>query len=240
MPLPRRIARRVHRLFGSELDHVIAPEIKDDLLYAAIVRVASTLGVRQMLEIGSSSGDGSTEAFVTGALANPDRPMLHCIEVSASRHAALVKRHAGQSFVHCYHTSSVGLGGFASAADVEQFYRGVGSGSWRVSLKEILAWLEQDVRYASSLSVAKGGIRMIKDQHGIDHFDAVLIDGSEFTGTAELAEVYGSRFLLLDDICTFKNHANFHALCSDDAYRVLESGDSPRNGYALFERVASL
>lgn len=164
MRLPKRIVARIHRLFGSELDHVIAPEIKDDLLYAAIVRVASTPGVRQMLEIGLSSGDGSTEAFVAGALANPDRPMLHCIEVSASRHAALVKRHAGQSFVHCYHTSSVELGGFASAADVERFYRGVGYGSWRVSLKEILIWLEQDVRYASPPSVAKGGIRMIKDR----------------------------------------------------------------------------
>ena len=35
-----RLWRRVRRLFGSELDRLIPPEIKDDRLYAAIVRVA--------------------------------------------------------------------------------------------------------------------------------------------------------------------------------------------------------
>lgn len=225
-------------MLGSELDHVIAPEVKDDRLYAAIVRVASTPGVRQMLEIGSSSGAGSTEAFVAGALANPDLPLLHCIEVSAARHAALSKRYAGQSFVRCYQVSSVGLDGFAAAADVEQFYRTVDSKSRASSLKEILGWLEQDVQYVSTRGVSTGGIRMIKEQHGIDRFDAVLIDGSEFTGKAELEEVYGARFVLLDDICVFKNHANFRALSSDRTYRLVESADEPRNGYALFERAA--
>lgn len=226
------------RLFGSELDHLIPPEIKDDRLYAVISKVASTPGVRHMLEIGSSSGAGSTEAFVAGALANPERPVLHCVEVSAARYAALVKRHAGQSFVRCYWASSVGPEGFASAAEVEHFYQTVDSKLQAFSLKRVLEWLEQDVRYLSSHLVATEGIRMIKEQSGIGQFDAVLIDGSGFTAQAELREVYGARFVLLDDICTFKNHANFRTLSEDPTYRLVESAEEPRNGYALFEHVA--
>ncbi len=59
---------------SSGLDRLIPPEISNDRFYRAIERVAATPGVRTILEIGSSSGAGSTEAWVKGALANPQRP----------------------------------------------------------------------------------------------------------------------------------------------------------------------
>jgi len=163
---------------------------------------------------------------------------LHCIEVSAVRHAALVKRYASRSFVCCYEVSSVGLDGFASPAVVERFYRTVDSNLRVFSLKQVLDWREQDVGYVASRGVPVGGIRMIKEQRGIDVFDVVLIDGSGFTAQAELREVYGARYVVLDDICTFKNYSNFQRLSQDPAYRLVESAEQPRNGYALFERVA--
>ena len=224
---------------GSKLDQVIPPEIKDDQLYAAIAMVASREDVRQMLEIGSSSGAGSTEAFVAGALANSARPQLHCIEVSAPRHEALVKRHAAHDFVCCYQASSVDIDGFATPDEVEQFYQTVDSRLRAFPLRQVLDWLEQDVQYVSARHVRRNGIRMVKREHGIDYFDAVLIDGSEFTAAAELREVYGARFVLLDDIATFKNYGNFQKLLNDPAYRLVEMGDEPRNGYALFERAAA-
>lgn len=49
------------------------------------------------------------------------------------------------------------------------------------------------------------GIQKIKRENEIDFFDVVLIDGSEFTGFVELSEVYGAKWLLVDDINTFKN-----------------------------------
>lgn len=223
----------------SVLDHVIPPEIKDDQLYKAIARVASRENVRQMLEIGSSSGAGSTAAFVAGALANPTRPQLHCIEVSAPRYQALVKRHAAHDFVRCYQASSVDLEGFAKPDEVEQFYQTVNSKLRAFPLSQVLGWLEQDVQYVLRQQVTLNGIRMVKRERGIDYFDVVLIDGSEFTAAAELREVYGARFMLLDDIATFKNHGNFQTLVRDPGYRLVEKGDEPRNGYALFERAAA-
>ncbi|NEO03295.1 MAG: hypothetical protein F6K50_50690, partial [Moorea sp. SIO3I7] len=67
---------------GSELDYVIPPEIKDDDFYKAIQRIAQEEDIKTVLEIGSSSGAGSTEAFVKGLRENPSNPVLFCMEVS--------------------------------------------------------------------------------------------------------------------------------------------------------------
>lgn len=233
----RWAAHRLRRGSGVGLDDVIAPEIKDDRLYAAIARAAATPGVRHMLEIGASSGAGSTEAFITGALANPGQPVLHCLEVSARRHEALALRHAEHSFVRCHHASSVGLDGFATRGEVERFHQEVDSKLRAFPLAQVLGWLDMDTQYVATRGVPVDGIRMVRRQAGVDAFDVVLIDGSEFTGAAELREVYGARFVLLDDICTYKNHGNFRTLAEDPAYRLLEHGSEPRNGYAVFERV---
>ncbi len=244
--LPPVIERRAVRLRlvatpsavdGSELDRLIPPEITDDRFYRAIVEVASTTGVREILEIGSSSGAGSTEAWVSGALLNPERPRLHCIEVSAARYSALVERWQEHEFVHCYNVSSVPLEGFPEAADVEAFYRGTRSKLRRTPLPTVLAWLRQDVEYVRSHGLSRPGIREIREGAGIDVFDAVLIDGSEFTGAAELDEVYGARFLLLDDTQTYKNFENARRLGADPAYRLVQASRRTRNGFAVFERV---
>src|SRR5918992_749767 len=178
---------------ASELDRLIPPEIKGDRFYRAIADVAATPGVREILEIGSSSGAGSTEAWVLGALRNPERPRLHCIEVSEAR---------------------------------------------RVPLDTVLGWLRLDLEYLRVHGLSGHGIREIKAENGIETFDAVLIDGSEFTGRAELDEVYGARFLLLDDTRTFKNWDNVRRLERDPAYRLLPEGRR-RNGLAVFERAGA-
>lgn len=233
----RRVLARMRRGSGSSLDRVIPPEIKDDRFFAAIARVAATPGVRHMLEIGSSSGAGSTEAFIAGALANPAEPVLHCIEVSAARHVALRERHAERRFVRCYLASSVGLEGFATSEEVERFYETVDSKLRAFALRQVLGWLEQDMTYIATRDVPANGIELVKREAGVECFDAVLVDGSEFTAKAELGAVYGARFVLLDDICTFKNHGNFRALAEDPAYRLVETSSELRNGYAVFERV---
>ena len=222
---------------GSGLDRLIPPEIAGDEFAQAIEEVAATPGVREILEIGSSAGEGSTAAWVRGALRNPALPRLHCIEVSIERHAALVRRWSDYGFVHCYNLSSVPLERFPSAADVERFYREVPSRLEEFELDTVLAWLQQDVDYLREHRLSSPGIARIRERHGLDGFDAVLIDGSEFTGRAELDEVYGARFLLLDDTMTFKNWENARRLEADSRYKLVRADSSRRNGFAVFERV---
>jgi hypothetical protein len=229
-------ARR-RRLHEPKLGDLIPAEITDDAFARLIEDVASTAGVHEILEIGSSTGEGSTAAWVRGALRNPVLPRLHCIEVSVERHAALVKHWSDRSFVHCYNVSSVPVERFPSPSEIEQFYREVPSRLRDFDLETVLGWRQQDVDYLRDHSLSSPGIAEIKERHGIDTFDAVLIDGSEFTGSAELDEVYGARFLLLDDTQTFKNWANTRRLESDRDYRLLHADPSVRNGFAVFERA---
>jgi hypothetical protein len=49
---------------ASSLDSIIPPEIINDRLYSAIPNLARSAEIDTVLEIGSSSGVGSTDAFV--------------------------------------------------------------------------------------------------------------------------------------------------------------------------------
>lgn len=223
----------------SALDRLIAPEIKDDPLYRWIARVAADPGVRHVLEIGSSSGEGSTEAFIAGALANPQPPTLHCIEVSRVRFRGLVERHREREFVRCYNTSSVPLEAFATMAEVDAFRRRAWTRFRFIRRGIVEGWLRQDLDYIAREGLSAHGIRRIREEAGIEAFDAVLIDGSEFTGRAEMDEVYGARFVLMDDTRAFKNFDNCERLRRDPAYRLLARSRWLRNGFAVFERISA-
>jgi hypothetical protein len=222
---------------GTTLGELIGPEIAGDAFAEVIEEIGATAGVQEILEIGSSSGEGSTAAWVRGALRNPERPRIHCLEVSAERYAALVERWRGHEFVHCHQISSVPVERFPSPEEVERFYREVQSPLNQYALETVLGWLRQDVDYLREHDLSSAGIAQVKAQGSIEAFDAVLIDGSEFTGRAELDEVYGARFLLLDDTETFKNWENMRRLQGDAGYRLKRADPKTRNGFAVFERA---
>ena len=221
----------------SELDRLIPAEVKNDPLYHAILSLARTENIRTVLEIGSSSGEGSTEAFVRGLRENQNRPQLFCMEVSKPRFEALRQRYTADSFVRPYHVSSVPVEKFPSEECLAAFYHAHLAARFGFPLNEFLRWRQVDIDYITASGVPTNGIRLIKQENGIEFFDVVLIDGSEFTGQAELAEVYGARFILLDDSTVFKNLGNFERLMADPGYRLRESNECVRNGYAIFERV---
>jgi hypothetical protein len=237
----RDLADKVRRRLRpfSDYDKTIPPEIVDDEFYEVIRSLASTAPVRTMLEIGSSTGAGSTRAFVDGLHKNANRPLLFCLEVSRPRFKELVARYVSDPQVKCYNLTSVPLSRFPTETDVISFYRERKSQLNRVPLREVLRWLRQDLRYVSRLGAPQDGIQTIKKENGVDTFGMVLIDGSEFTGPAELDEVYGADYILLDDIGTFKNLGNYERLVADPSYELQASNRALRNGYAVFVRRRS-
>ena len=208
----------------STLDNLIPPQVKNDGFYNAIVKVAATPGVKTILEIGASSGGGSTEALVNGALKNPDGPpQIHSIEVSKARIGQFQERWKDFGFVHGYNTSSVPSASFPTTDAVTRFYREERSKLRNVRLEKVLGWLQADLDYLTAHpDLDAAGIRRIKDQTGIAVFDAALIDGSEFTGEVEMPEVYGARFLMLDDTRSYKNWRNLKKLEADKGYRCVK------------------
>ncbi|NEO21117.1 glycosyltransferase [Moorena sp. SIO4A5] len=223
----------------SELDYVIAPEIKDDDFYKAIQRIAREEDIKTVLEIRSSSGAGSTEAFVKGLRENPSNPVLFCMEVSQPRFAELKERYRQDSFVKCYNISSISLEQFPREYEVRKFYHSHRSPLNNYPLEQVLGLLRQDIDYVREMGTSGDGIETIKQENQIEDFDLVLIDGSKFTAQVELDQVYGSKFILLDNICTYKNYSNHHRLLRDKNYKLIEQNASVRNGYSIFAKADS-
>ncbi len=220
----------------SQLDAIIPPEIEHDELYRLIELIPQHRQVATILEIGSSSGTGSTAAFAAGLDRDDTGTTLFCLEVSQPRFQALQTRYRDNPGVICTNASSVGLDQFPSEKALTHFYHATGTALNSYPLETVLGWLRQDVDYLKSGRIDLHGIREIKKAHGLVNFDAVLIDGSEFTGASELDEVYGAFIIALDDINGFKNYHNYHRLQQDPAYALVAENWRLRNGYAVFER----
>lgn len=230
----RRCIRKLQRTLG--LGESVIGEIKDDALYHAIQRFARERKARAILEIGSSVGSGSTEAFVRGIRETSDRPTLFCMEVRTERFEQLQQRYRDDPFVRCYNVSSVPPERFLSEDAVRAFYRVM---PWRrgfAPTETVVGWLRSELDYLRTSKLPSDGIRLIKRENDIAAFDIVLIDGSDFAAPAELEEVLGAPLILLDDINTLKNHHNCLRLIADPRYELVETNVLLRNGYAIFER----
>ncbi len=218
----------------STLENIIPPEIRNDELYELLKRIASQEAVFSVLEIGSSSGEGSTAALVQGLKNNPGRPMLYCLEASKTRFAQLSARYATLPFVSCFNASSVSADRFPTEEQVAGFHQTRQTNLSFYPLETVIGWLRDDIRYVCESGIAQNGIARIKSAYSIDKFDLVLIDGSEFTGAAELDEVMGAGWIALDDTNAYKNYDNYHRLASDPDYALVAENWDLRNGYALF------
>ncbi len=226
-------------VLNSQLNNLISAEIKNDDFYNLIQTIAKTEDIKTILEIGSSSGEGSTEAFVTGIRENPNKPTLFCMEVSQARFNKLKKNYVNDCFVKCYNLSSVAIENFPDQNEVVDFYNTTRTNLNYYPIEQILGWLNQDIEYLNESGVPQNGIKKIKEENNIEYFDVVLIDGSEFTGLSELDEVYGAKYILLDDINAFKNYQNHQRILADQNYQIVTQNLSIRNGYSVFQRVNS-
>ena len=217
------------------LSTIIEPEIKNDAFYHAIISVIKRFDISTVLEIGASSGEGSTEAFIKSILASKKHVSLFSIEVSRERWTLLSSRYQYPWFFP-YNVSSVPVSHFLTPKEVSEFYHQFPTALNHYPLETVLSWLEQDRDYILNHGVIQDGIQKIKAEASIDQFDCVLIDGSAFTGEAELKAVYGAKVLILDDINDIKNFTNLQKLSQDSQYKLVQKNMSLRNGFAIFIR----
>lgn len=218
----------------SPLDQIIPPEIHNDEFYHLLRDLTLREPIITALEIGSSSGDGSTAALVEGLSRNPTRSMLFCLEASKSRYYQLSERYAQTPFVRCLKASSVTIDKYPTESAVESFWHNTQTNLSLYPLTTVINWLRDDIRYLKESGVEQGGIARVKSRYSIDWFDLVLIDGSEFTGEAELDELIGARWIALDDVNAYKNFHNYQRLSNDPNYTLIAENWQLRNGYALF------
>ncbi|HTH39796.1 MAG TPA: glycosyltransferase family 1 protein [Rhodocyclaceae bacterium] len=223
---------------ASMLSQIIPGEIVNDDFYKQLFTLASRPDLKTFLEIGSSSGAGSTHAFASALKARPDAAdtRLFCMELSKERFANLKAAYADCSFVRVYNQSSVSAEEFPSEEEVAFFYNHTRTNLNAYPLEQVISWLRQDLEYMRQSGLTENGIEVIKRENGIKHFDMVLIDGSEFTGEAELHHVMGAKIIALDDVNAHKCFNVYRMLSNHVNYGLIQQNFELRNGYAVFER----
>jgi len=184
-----------------------------------------TKGLRIGLEIGGGTGDGSTQCIHTDKLFSienhPDR---------IGRHLMNLEARGGVSV----QGTAVVSGLWMNKADVSEFYRITKTNLNAYPLEQVLGWHNECMQNANGYQT--NAIEDIHFDHNVD-FNFVLIDGSPFSGEAELRCVRpflaDKAIIALDDINDIKNWTNYHKLKGFS--KLLWEDWSVRNGAAIFE-----
>lgn len=210
--------------------------VKGDNLANAICWCIETFKPIHILEIGSSNGTGSTKVIAeaikgTGA-------QLYCIEMNDERFEALVLNTSQYPFVHTYNCASIGTHGMFERSYIEKYKSEHPRDTlWKIrDMDNIYEWYDNTLAQIPMKEIPEG-IRHIKNQHGIEYFDLVLIDGSPFTALSELKEVYGSGVIVLDDTMDLKCYDCLMYMLSDKSYSCIFRDDTYRNGCAIFKKM---
>lgn len=216
------------------------PEIKNDEFYYDLVELIKKRKPLNILEIGSSTGEGSTQAFIEGAESLKKKPIIFCVESIKDRYDRLVENTSMYSYVRHFNYSSVKIEDFMTEKKVVDFYRTHQKFNIaKYPIQEILKWRNEDIENIIENKIPQDIIKKIKHYYEIENYDFVLIDGSAFTGDAEFENIYGAKIIALDDIHDIKNWDNYIKLLDDDSYTLYKSNISLRNGYAIFEKHPS-
>lgn len=217
----------------SGLDIIIDPEVNQNTQsYYVIQQYLNKVPVKTIIEIGASSGGGTTEALIKGitSIFTKDVKMAS-IEVSRARFKNLKERYSGISFFMPYNISSLPLSRFPSEEQVAKFIRETGIHGGNVEM--VLDWLRQDIQYVKENNFDVNGIQKIKEDFGVEKFDLAVIDGSEFLGDEEFYELPDCEAYFLDDIYVYKNYNSHRILENDNRYvKIFE--EKIRGGSSFF------
>ena len=182
-------------------------------------------GLEVGLEIGGGTGDGSTQCIRTKKLFSienhPDRIGRHSMNLSA-RGGVAINGTATLSKL------------WMNQLDVAEFYGTNKTTLNQYPLDQVLGWYHECIEFAQPYST--NAIEDIHFEHKVD-FNFVLIDGSPFSGEAELRCVRPflaeKAIIALDDVNDIKNLANYNKLKGFG--KLLWEDWSVRNGAAIFQ-----
>lgn len=215
----------------------LADILQTDTLGVMLVKLIKEFKPKTIIEIGSSDGSGSS-TIIAGAIKGT-KSQLYCIEAVPSRFLELKRRMSLFENVTCYNVSSVDSSGMMEELYAKHFVRR--HRNMNVSklypIKLVMEWYKETVAIINSMEI-KNGIEYIKKENDIVNFDLAFIDGSPFTGMAELERVYGAKIIVMDDTMDIKCYDPMMNLLSDPNYTLLTRDDRYRNGFAVFKRIA--
>lgn len=232
-------ANPISLLSGQDIKgSYIPPEIYRDELFSIIKTLVATNKFTNLVEIGPSSGGGSTAAILSGCKES-SYYQLHLIEIDDFRCALLKRKFKRKSKnIYIHNGSSISFHDFPAWHQVINFYSNHHTNLNKYPLEQVKTWYDHDKLRLRSLSSQKSDKirKLLAAVYSQKVLDFALIDGCEFTGLAEVKLLYGATFIVLDDINSYKCYEAYHFLVRSGAYRIYAENWNLRNGYAIFEK----
>ena len=173
-----------------------------DKLGAYIIQYVRELDLKTNLEIGSWDGTGATKCFIDAMKDFPEKS-LTCLEIDKKKYNNLVKNVKEYSWVKCYNKSSI---------DCHKLIDFGFSRIWNSQFNPLVRFA--DTREETVHQWYKNDIDVMKKypdgflEKDKTIYDAVLIDGGEFTGYFEF-ELLKNRtnvFFLDDSFRSYKTN----------------------------------
>ena len=199
-----------------------------------IARTVRDNGCRNNLEIGSYDGSGSTQCFIEGMRDMEGNKSLTCLEIDPERFGILQSVVSPWSWVKCYNQSSIRKSdiipkNFDEVWDSPHNNHLYGRKEYPREL--VNKWYIDDMKKF-------GNAGFLGSQDDRPRWDAVLIDGCEFTGYSEWALLKDRvKCVFLDDVFhAYKCAQIYNELLCDPAWMLLEKDTEVRNGYAVFAK----
>jgi hypothetical protein len=214
------------------LKKVIPPQIFNDPFYFNIVNlIQNDSSLQYFLDIGASSGEGSTKAIIEGVQQRDCT--IFALEFSIPRYNILQENYINDKRVKPYNYASISINDYPTFDKIIEFYNSTKTNLNLHSINEVKKWYDEDILYMKE-NVNHNIIDIIKQSYNINIFDFVIIDGGEFVAEKELEKIYGSKYILLDDINAYKNYNNHYTLKNSKDYSLLYEEWNIRNGYSIF------
>ena len=216
----------------------LAANMLADPFYATLCMLAVRPDLKTFLDIGGDEGFAGGHALAEAVLARADMAgvTVFCLERRAAACEALKARHAAHPQVHVWHLPSVAPEEYPSDQAVTYFYQTATTTLNTQRIDQVIARLRQDRDQLRLARLTEGGIERVKAASGIQQFDLVVIDGSEFTGEAELLHCLGARVIVLNGVNAHRCFNAYRMLASHIAYQLVQQNLQLRTGYAVFER----
>ena len=213
------------------------PEIFYDKLFFSIKEIVKKQEVRLIVEIGTNWGEGSTLAIMQGLKKKRDFK-VYLIEINSEKIDYLKNKFGTTKNVTICSGSTITTKEFPS---------------WRQVIKNVKsnnlnrAWSHKKLENLYTEEFNEVSIKELENSAGIltsdpnfkrirDIVDLLIIDGGEFSARAELNFFVEPKYIVLDDILSYKNFENFNILLRDKNYILIEADFLIRSGFAIFKK----
>ena len=208
-----------------------APEIKQDTFFGKdIIKYLNEFNIKSAIEIGSGSGNGSTQCFLEYFdKLNDNSKKFYCFEPVVEWFYDLQKNINNRFYCELYNCSAICYDDLLVKNFDDDFYLTKYNKLKNTYSKELMKkWYDQDILPFKNIKISI--LENIKAE-------AILIDGSEFSGFSEFKKLNSSINLIFLDDCfsAFKNNQTFEYLKESNEWKIVSS-NLERNGYSIFRK----